>query len=185
MGGQLGEISLVKGFYKFNDIPEEALRNNLLYRFSIILHTDYPDELNMVFRDDIYFLLLPDVLNMTDYSTFSIELDFNKSLNSFNELKLVIAENENEDKEPPPFIRVYDNNNELMCLCVTEYWTLVGGEMPYSDSYTISLYSKEDFSSLFQRSCLRTCLNSKINIREIIDSERFYVNQHTFSLSKF
>src|SRR5690606_8447614 len=46
-----------------------------------------------------------------------------------------------EDREPPLFIFAGQNEVEASLVVETEYWTRVGGPMPYHDSYTYSFYS--------------------------------------------
>jgi hypothetical protein len=46
-------------------------------------------------------------------------------------------------RDPPEYIVVRQNGNLVLCI-VTEYWTQAGGPAPYADSYTYSIFSKND-----------------------------------------
>ena len=89
-----------------------------------------------------------------------------------------------EDREPPPFIYAY-KNKKLICIGVTEYWVNCGGKQPYSDSYTISIYTKNDLSSQLQRECFKLCKESGIEIKEIIDSPNHYYKEKESLLKKY
>ena len=89
----------------------------------------------------------------------------------------------NNTKEAPELCQLYHKNN-LVCLCDTEFWVNCGGVQPYSDSYTISLYTNEKMSGFFQHEVLSVCLKNNYSICNIIDSVNPYQNRKKSFLAK-
>ena len=50
-----------------------------------------------------------------------------------------------EEKEPPHQV-IFKSGENTVAVMITEYWTDIGGMQPYHDSYTFSLYTKDDYS---------------------------------------
>ena len=179
----LGQFSIAKGFYQFDGFPEEAKKNELCSRFAVILHTFYPEKENMFFNDMLYFNIFPNLFDFISYDTIEIKTD-ESTFSNFEELQKELSLKDEEDREPPPFIYAY-KNKKLICIGVTEYWVNCGGKQPYSDSYTISIYTKNDLSSQLQRECFKLCKESGIEIKEIIDSPNHYYKEKESLLKKY
>ncbi|HEX6865757.1 MAG TPA: hypothetical protein VF122_00855, partial [Caulobacteraceae bacterium] len=48
-----------------------------------------------------------------------------------------------EYRDPPEYIVARDGEDLILCIA-TEYWTRIGGPRPYHDSYTYSIYSRDN-----------------------------------------
>ena len=138
------EIDFFVGFDPVSPIPRVILGGGLDCRFAVIQHT------SVTGCDDLYF----------DESLWMRWVEFARSYCSGGEVRIVAREGEAEvgveafvaawrgaetvdGREPPQLILARDQGKIVLCIS-TEDWARLGGPWPYHDSYTYSIFSKEE-----------------------------------------
>ncbi len=164
---QQGIITLVHGYHLDTHIPDQASKENLSFRFAIIFETAFPEHNASFFQSRLFMALLSAITIQLDYTAVQIEADentFYRTIDLFKEDLFKIP----EDERMPPQRIFFRENGVLSCMEETEFWVLCGGPAPYSDSYTVSFYTKDDMAEIFDAACAAVCLDLGAIIRERI-----------------
>lgn len=74
---------------------------------------------------------------------------------------------ERENRELPEKI-LWIGGRTPQCIGVRESWDRCGGPMPYHDSYTFSMYTREDHSEIFKITCEAACQKLDAKIEEFL-----------------
>lgn len=124
-------------------MPRKAKKLGLLERFAVVQNTSRPDKTFMYFDSDIALKLLEGLEQILDVEARVIhnnkEMDTRALTTSYD--------GEKDAEERDPFERAtFYQNNQLVCLIVSENWTAIGGPKIYHDSVTLSVYSSADIS---------------------------------------
>lgn len=141
------KIDFVAGFDPVCPVPKAVQSASLGCRIAVIQHTCRADTVDMFFDRLLWDRLLAFALCFGQNLSVTIgqrglknEVELDAFLAAWRELK-------ESDREPPEFIFVRDGRELVLCIA-TEYWVHVGGPAPYADSYTYSLFSKDDISKI-------------------------------------
>ncbi|MCB1934989.1 MAG: hypothetical protein KDF59_03500 [Nitrosomonas sp.] len=162
-----GVITIVYGYHPDTPVPEQVYTENLCYRFAIIFETAFPEYNTILFQSELFIELLSAIKTQVGGDSIQIESDEKKqyqSINLFKDDLLKLA----EDERMPPRRIFLRKNNSLICFGETEFWALCGGPAPYSDSYTVSFYTKENMNEVFNAACSNVCSEMGAIIRERI-----------------
>lgn len=169
-------ISIVKGYHNCTRIPEAAVNEGLKYRLAIVLDTYRRDKVDMFFDEELYFKIIfriCDLIKPDQIKVFTID---DKILDSLEAMKNNILSLEDEH-EPPKEIHFFKDGKINSCI-YTEYWTFAGGPMPYSDSYTISVYTKDDISNELIVICDDVCNELNATITSFIEASSVPIVKH-------
>ena len=140
------EIRFVSGIDSVTRIPKLVRLSDLRRRFAVIQDTYRSDSAEMYFDEALWCSLFEFAKQYAPAVRVSIVLErdikemLELSVDAFDSYWRIL-----EDRCPPPFVLVRDSD-KLVLFVATEYWNRVGGPMPYHDSYTYSLFSREDVS---------------------------------------
>jgi hypothetical protein len=157
-------ITIVNGYHALTPVARTAVDAMLGNRFAVIFHTDRPGMDVMYFDSTLFCNVLEAIASEVDYDDLRIDLDGSATLVSLDELRVKLQD-DREESEPPRRIE-FLKGNHLSCVEETEFWNLVGGPQPYSDSYTASFYTSTDMSTEFTRACQQTCGTADVTIVE-------------------
>ena len=156
-------IRLRQGADAVTPIPEEARTAGLSHRTAIIQETYRPDRVDMFFDEALFLRLLDYARNVSNGGEITIIAEVCEARPSSLLAKLFGEKEKAEDprsldaylqgwqatapdeREPPLRIIVLQGGAPTLCIA-TEYWTRVGGPPEYHDSYTYSVFSREDRS---------------------------------------
>ncbi len=141
------KIEFVSGTDGIFKVPELAKAAGLCRRFAVIQHTYRSDTVDMYFDELLWKRLIECVSHLggtnLDVQVVKCEGDVEVPLDAFMS---AWAELEDLDREPPLFILARKGQELVLCVA-TEYWTRIGGPQPYADSYTYSIFSRDDVSA--------------------------------------
>lgn len=150
-------LCIVIGYHHETPLDWIAVNKGLENRVAFVLDTSRSDEPEMVFDVELFCNLMKGIpsLLQSDALTILIEDygDEYDSLDSFEQKMLSLPEDE---RHIPRRIR-YSHGNETLCCIAGESWADCGGPWPYHDTYTASVYTKEDFSEQLVVLCDEVC----------------------------
>jgi len=165
---------IVNGYHANTPVSEKANNAELIYRFALILDSYHPNYDFMNFQDALFLVCLNKIVQKIDYDTIKIFLD-DKSFRSIEEFENFLHSISKENRQPPDTIQ-FEKDEELVCIAETELWVLCGGEFPYSDSYTVSFYTKEDMSEQMINACQVAFETEGTKIQDIIQASLVPIN---------
>ena len=128
----VGRCLVVCGNSEYVDIPDIAIRSGLLNRIAVVCRPTMAadgDDWGYGYRE--WYRSYVRMLCVRYKAKFVID-------NLSPELS--IRRFELESKDDPPKMVLFKQGENIVAVLETEPWYLVGGEQPYSDSYTFSLY---------------------------------------------
>lgn len=139
------EVTFVSGFEPQRVLPPEARAAGLTHRFAVIQETFKPDCVDMFFDVPLYNAVLQFAETFEEGAEVSVSewvgssrMHISRTLAEFR--ATVAPKTREDDPGSQIFVR---KNGEAILFVDTEFWTQLGGPMPYHDSYTYSLYSRE------------------------------------------
>lgn len=163
----INDIYIVNGYHPVTPVPQIAIQAGLKHRYAVVIGTYNPAVKYMCFNHAFFIEILSRFAELLDHETMFIEVDDDteySSIDSFHQYLLAMPEG---DQEPPRRIQ-FRKSDELTCLEETEFWAFSGGDPPYSDSFTVSFYTKIDKTEPFQAACSAACEKMGVKIKEII-----------------
>lgn len=156
-----------KGYSQCAPVLRELHRIGLLRRFAIVLDTHRHDCVDMYFDAELYFSLVSHIADTIRYDTLLATMQDSRVFRSLKELDILFRKTPREDQEPPLRIE-FHSDKVIQCSMETEFWVYAGGPSPYSDSYTISIYTHRDRSHSFASICRKVASDLDVTItREI------------------
>jgi hypothetical protein len=136
------QIDFATGFNKVSPVPKAVRVAGLDCRLAVIQHTNRSDKVDMYFDEPLWRRLIE----------FAVQFRANMNIHVAEregspevELNAFLAAWKSSESKPPGLIFVRDGQQLVLCIA-TEYWAYFGGPWPYHDSYTYSLYSKDDLT---------------------------------------
>ena len=182
--GILGEMKkktsnyIVIGFHENTPFPAQAEADELVCRFALILDSYHPKVDYMHFQESLFLACLTEIAKIIDHDTISLHLDSNsyESIEEFSRYLFTIPQ---EDRRPPQAI-FFKKDGNLVCIEETEFWTLCGGDLPYSDSYTASFYTEKNMSDQFVKACMNAAETEENRFEDIIQASSVPVKQSFF-----
>jgi hypothetical protein len=151
------DITFVDGFDDWYTVPPAVKSAGLSHRFAVIQDTYRSDSVGMYFDEALWRRLIDFALHFSPGSYLTAIV----GERAFDWISF-ISDWENStasNREPPAYVQVFADGKFVLCMA-TEYWTRVGGPMPYHDSYTYSFFSAEDLSRRIMQ-----------HLREAIDAD--------------
>ena len=148
------DVKLLFGEEVRSILPRDMVRfirtTELKQRFAVIQSTHLEGHSDPYFDEGLWRCLLDFVGNYDQQASVTVT-DW-RGRPSKDEAPLGVYVREWNDRRPEdrswPAAYVYvRKEGKVELLMATEYWTLVGGPYPYSDSYTYSLYSNSDIGN--------------------------------------
>jgi len=139
------DISLVYGFHEYSEPPGGFADEPELHRFAVIfLPGEFP-EIDWKYCHSFYMKLLAAVSQAMEVSDVFI----------FTESGVASALDEfaRTGPEDAPCSACLKKNGRTVCIAETEFWAYCGGPPPYSDSYTVSFYTRKDLGAVFKKIC--------------------------------
>lgn len=166
---------IVIGYHENTPFPVQAKAVGLVCRFALVLDSDHPEVDYMHFQESFFLACLTEIAKRMDHDAVSLHVDGNsyESIGAFSRYLFTIPQ---EDRQPPQAI-YFKKNGNLVCLEETEFWTLCGGEVPYSDSYTASFYTEKNMADQFVKACLAAGETEGSGFKDIIEASSVPVKQ--------
>lgn len=168
-------FSLVLGYHPDTPVPQDVRSARLGSRFAIVFDPYFADGGRP--QLDLLCALLDAVASSFFWTGLQIELRPEsieyasgvtvQSIRGFRQHANKAGE---EDWEPPPRIR-FSNGQDIVCLEESEFWNECGGPFPYSDSYTMSFYTRRVMAKEFQAACERVCDQLGAEITATIEAD--------------
>jgi len=150
------EIGLVDGYHECASLPREATTNDLRWRFAVVMDTDRKDNPDWYFDFELYSHLLQEMVPLITHSEERVLTFEEQELDSLAAALAHLRGIDDGDREPFREIRLAEHGY-LAALIVTEYWAFCGGPSPYSDSYTLSFFTREYLGEEFRAACCIVC----------------------------
>ena len=144
---QPGKITVrfVSGIDRVSTYPDIARRAGFKHRFAIVQDTSVDGSPDMVFDEALWRSLTGYATATSSRSNLTVvehlkrgsvvEIPLERFLQQWTALP--------EDQKSPPQALIARSGGGLTLCMVTDYWCNVGGPMPYHDSYTYSIYTKD------------------------------------------
>lgn len=136
------EIEFVSGFDPVCPIPRIVRAAGLDHRFAVIQHTYRPDSVDGVFDVALFDTLMRFAAALRPNADVSAD-----ERNDGREVSLAnfraAWEQSSEDHRSDAMLLVR-LGSELVACIAPEHWANIGGPAPYSDSYTYSIFSREE-----------------------------------------
>ncbi|WP_426014020.1 hypothetical protein [Caulobacter sp. DWR2-3-1b2] len=138
------DVRFVKGNEGFSSIPEIVALSGLNERFAVIQETAVEGCSDWYFDKLLWRCLVTYLAERGGQVTVLVqwrgtdEVPIDEYIGPWERI-------EPQDQEPPWALLVRIDGRLTLSM-VTEYWCLVGGPIPYHDSYTYSLFSQRDVS---------------------------------------
>lgn len=150
------DIWLVDGYHECTRVATETTTNDLRWRFAVVMDTDRKDNPNWYFDFELYSHLLEEMVPLITHNEERV-LSFEEQ--EFDSLASALAHLEGIDEgDSQPFREIrLAKHGHLVALIATEYWAFCGGPSPYSDSYTLSFYTREYLGEEFRAACRLVC----------------------------
>ena len=164
---QKGFVTLVNGYHPDTPVPKLARKENLDFRFAVVLETAHPDYESTFFQAELFVKLISAIQKQIESNRLEIEVDESMRYSSIHAFEAFLFESDALERMPPHRI-FFRKEDELIGLEETEFWTLCGGPAPYSDSYTAAFYTRNDLYEAFHDVCSVICSDMGITIREEI-----------------
>lgn len=128
----------------------EGMPLGLAQRFAWVLNTYRPDlGPDSYFDHELFLGLINRLLSALSHDKMEVSLPGEKP----GQKQITDSLSAMSNDEPFIDAMIFDRD-VMVCLLVTERWALVGGPMPYHDSYTLSVYLK-DYDQKFIESISR------------------------------
>ena len=160
-------IAIVKGYHEVTPVPQFARDHDLKHRFAVILNSERASTSDVDFESDGFLEILREILRVIDYGTVRIEVDEEIEYQYIEALSAHFSSTPEEDRLPPDRMS-FRRRGLLTCLEETEFWSRFGGPQPYSDSYTLSFYTRDDLGGPLESACAEACQRAPARIEEII-----------------
>ena len=133
------EINFVAGFDSVSRVPPAVRKAGLAHRTAVIQETYRPDSPDMYFDEALWLRLLDFSGDFCPSAVVRVGKEA-QTPEAFLQTWRASAE-----RDPADFIEIR-RHGELVLFIATEFWTNVGGPAPYADSYTYSLFSKDEIT---------------------------------------
>jgi hypothetical protein len=140
------EMAFLSGFDPACPVPLAAKSAALTHRFAVIQETYRPDSVDMFFDEPLFRALMrfaaqidPDAVVTIDEKANGYEVDLLAFLTAWELL--------DDDRKGPDAMALARVGGELVLCIAPEHWANIGGPMPYADSYTYSIFSKQDIGA--------------------------------------
>lgn len=146
-------ISLYSGFDAVSAAPNFVKRTGLGHRLAVVQDTYRSDSVDMYFDRALWDRVLEFATAYSPGTTVGVVDRSGRArrgepkrtdelpLASFKAMCAAAA----ADQHPAEYVMVRDGEELILCI-LTEFWTLVGGPLPYADSYTYAIFSKKDLA---------------------------------------
>jgi hypothetical protein len=163
-------VRVVIGYHEVTPVPQQAIDERLDHRFAVAIEMHGN---GLVTADDqesdrrTMLAVLREMAGAIDHDALLIEAEGGKECDSVEALESCLEAIPEDDRMPPLCAR-FSSNGELVCLEETEFWSLCGGPWPYSDSDTLSFYTREDMSEVFLAACSAACERASAELQEAI-----------------
>lgn len=142
------DVRFVAGVDRFTTCPAFVVRAALTHRLGVIQETAVAGCDEMYFDEALWRALIEFVLAY-EPGDVTVMRDLKRAEASEIPLAAYLAEWEaraQDDRDPPPAMLLRVGGALRLCI-VTDYWTQVGGPMPYHDSYTYSVFTDRDIGT--------------------------------------
>jgi len=149
------EINFFAGFDPVCPVPKVVEAAGLKYRLAVVQETFRPDSVDMYFDKALWQRLLEFAATFGPALCVRVidrpwDGTRHGEPKEADELPLEVFRTARrastaDDQDPAEYVMVRDGDNLVLCIA-TEFWTQVGGPRPYSDSYTYSIFSKEELA---------------------------------------
>lgn len=156
-------LCLVSGYHAVSYPPLAAYEAGIRHRFAVVLDTYRRDKIDMFFDSSLFLLIVPPLCQIIRYDQLSIRMAGGGLFSSCEELARQYSGSEEVDCEPPAWIELR-RGAAIGGIVETEWWNRVGGPSPYHDSYTMSFYTANDYSSEFRQAIENICLAAGASI---------------------
>lgn len=133
-------IIVKSGFSRAVPFGFFAVPRNMLWIGDIVQDSYRRDKVDMYFDLDFFEFWISKLLAFKELGVPRLYVD-NEIYLTLEEFVAGCRRMPEVDREPP--IKVdFEVGNVMRFCAMTEFWTMVGGPMPYHDSYTYSLFSR-------------------------------------------
>lgn len=160
-------LHLVIGAHTDTPIPDEVFRHGLTHRFAVIVdpcsESAVPCETTARVVSAIFAEIAHEFASTRVLATMRDGTEYRELRDVVNQILV------NEELTFPAKICYY-REQTLVCLECTELWSEVGGPQPYSDSVTLSFYTRSDSTLRLIHACERVCTQQPAVLGEFYGS---------------
>ena len=155
-------IRTVDGYIENIDYPDrETSRLGLPFRFAVILDANREGRESMYFDAPIFTRLCRGLFSAIPHDNLSMHFRPNPTgeawiLASVEELEDRLQKMPEEDREPFQWATLV-KAGRTECYARLDFWVFVGGPQPYSDSYTLSFFTRRHMAVELQKACVEAC----------------------------
>ena len=160
-----GQCAIVIGYHPFTYPPELAHKAGLGNRFAVIFDTTNQERGYAYLDPILYAAVLSALCEAVPLDSLVIKRSKGGDLHAFEDLLEELSPCD-VDLDPPERVLGF-RHTKLVAFAETEEWINIGGPAPYSDSYTLSVYTELDRSDDFLQICRRVLSDHGISITDI------------------
>jgi hypothetical protein len=137
---------------------------------AFVLDTYRPDRVDAYFDSELYAVLLESVRNVFEPDSMTVESTSGeiRDLKTAADVKRLLGSD--DEAEPLEGVVLRKGASEIARIG-SEPWVKSGGPMPYHDSYTIPIYSKEDRTKEIEVAARSTCAAIGAEVTEVITAQ--------------
>ena len=163
------QLSFVRGYHPATPVPEIAVASGCNHRFAVIIYDADLDGIELFFPCFLYKTLLTNLSMTIPHDSLQFGSVAKLTSGTMTHCLSCIS-CESEDAEPFDQV-IFTNRQQVRSIVQTEWWTLWGGPLPYSDSYTFAIYTSEDLSFRFFREWATLCDHHKLPYDQLLDGD--------------
>jgi hypothetical protein len=162
-------LNLIFGYLPgLDNLNPRASKCALNQRFAAAMQTYRSEKAEMYFDCELFVALLTLVSQSVPHNEVRLCMDKegHEMLSSIEELSKRYSEVEDEERQPMYWAEM-TCGKQVVCYLETEWYVLVGGPVPYHDSYTLSVYLGEYERWQVQKKLFELCRELEVQINEI------------------
>lgn len=165
---------IIRGFDNYVDPPRDFRSRRTLHRVAVVLPLMLCDDIRGLLNAFSEICGIARTALSADKATALLE--DGRTLASYDYVKLINeitinqTEGESFDSLVPIRWMLY-RADVLVASLETEFWVSVGGPSPYSDSYTVSIYSEADVDAILEESIASMCLRLNWGLEPTIEAQ--------------
>ena len=168
-------VCVIRGFDNYVDPPRDFRARRTLHRVAVVLPLMLCDDIHGLLN--AYSEICGIARNALCVNKATALLEDGRVLESEDYAKLIrevslkqMGEEESLDSLIPIRWMLY-KAGVLVASLETEFWGAVGGPPPYSDSYTVSVYSEVDVTTALEQGIDSLCSKRKWKLRPTIEAK--------------
>lgn len=145
-------FAIVVGYHDCSYPPPQAYDAGLTTRFAVVFDNYRRDTADMTFDIELFNRILEAICQAIPHDSLTIEMGEGQRFSSIGDWSAWYSAQSEDERDVPAKIYLF-HGGRLAAHAEMEQWALVGGPVPYHDSYTLSFYTAESRAEEFEAIC--------------------------------